>query len=345
MTEDPRKNRLDQWAYEQLETRSIVMPGAEPLVSASDDASFRRYFRFQDSPHPFIFVDAPPDKEDSRPFVAIAKNLTNAGLNAPVVYAADHDQGFMMLSDLGMELYLPAIEAGGRPVSDVLYGDAVDALVIMQSIAAEVPDYNSRLLRQEMDLFPQWFLAKELGIECSGDEQNMLDAVFTAMIKNAMEQPQVFVHRDYHSRNLMVTADNNPGIIDFQDAALGPITYDLVSLMRDCYLKLPLDEVRHWVAYFRARLIEKDLIEQVDEDAFMRWFDLMGLQRHLKCAGIFSRLHLRDGKAGYLGDIPLVFEYMKEVCACYEDLAIFGDWLSEVVEQRLSAERFQRFQR
>jgi aminoglycoside/choline kinase family phosphotransferase len=291
-----------------------------------------------------IFVDAPPDKEDSRSFVSIAENLNDAGLNAPVVFAADYDLGFMMLSDLGTDLYLPAIEAAdeaGADGSRPLYRDAIDALCIMQSIKAEVPDYNIILLRQEMDLFPHWFLGRELGHDCTGAEVKMLDAVFALMIKNALEQPQVFVHRDYHSRNLMVTSDNNPGIIDFQDAVQGAVTYDLVSLLRDCYFKLPPDEVRHWVVYFRARLIEQHRIDPVDEETFMRWFDLMGLQRHLKCAGIFSRLHLRDGKEGYLGDIPLVIGYMKEVCTRYEDLASFGGWLSEVVGPRLKSRLFE----
>ncbi|MCZ6501951.1 MAG: phosphotransferase [Gammaproteobacteria bacterium] len=345
MTKDQRKVQINKWALQQLAARSIVMSADEPLVPASDDASFRRYYRFQNGPHQFVFVDAPPEKEDSRPFVAISKYLTDTGLNAPVVYAADFDLGFMMISDLGVNLYLSAIEADkkcGTNEAHSLYKDALDALCTMQSIRSDVPDYDQRLLQMEMDLFPDWFLAKELNLKISSDERRLLDSVFQLMVENALQQPQVFVHRDYHSRNLMVTDENNPGILDFQDAVQGAVTYDLVSLLRDCYYKLPPDEIRNWVAYFRSLLVEKRRIESVDKDRFMRWFDLMGLQRHLKCSGIFSRLHLRDGKPGYLGDIPLIIGYMKEVCADYDDLHSFGNWLSETIEPRMNSELFKR---
>lgn len=315
------------------------------LVAASDDASFRRYYRFQNDSDQFIFVDAPPEVEDSRPFVAISKYLIRAGLNAPVVYAADYDLGFMMLSDLGTNLYLPALEADdGHGVNEArcLYKDALDALCTMQAIRGDVPDYDVALLQLEMDLFPDWFLDKELHLEISIEEKRMLDDVFQLMVENALQQPQVFVHRDYHSRNLMVTDENNPGILDFQDAVQGAVTYDLVSLLRDCYYKLSREEIRSWVYYFQSLLIEKRRIESEDKDLFMRWFDLMGLQRHLKCAGIFSRLHLRDDKPGYLGDIPLIIRYMQEVCADYADLNSFGTWLTERVEPGLGSELFKR---
>lgn len=345
MGKDQREVQLNKWAVKQLAARSITVSAGVPLVPASDDASFRRYFRFQKGAHQFIFVDAPPEAEDSRSFVAISKYLTRAGLNAPVVYAVDYGLGFMMLSDLGDNLYLSAIEADeARGVDEAhsLYKDALDALCSMQSIRSDLPDYDAALLQLEMDLFPDWFLSKELRLGISGDEKKMLGDVFQLMVENALQQPQVFVHRDYHSRNLTVVDENNPGILDFQDAVQGAVTYDLVSLLRDCYYKLPREEIEHWVYYFRSLLIEKRRIESVDKDLFMRWFDLMGLQRHLKCAGIFSRLHLRDGKPGYLSDIPLIIRYMKEVCADYDDLNSFGVWLSETVEPRLNVELFKR---
>ena len=345
MTRDQREAQLKEWALKQLADRSMVVPAEVPLVRASDDASFRRYYRFQASPHQFIFVDAPPKIENSRPFVAISKSFIEAGLNVPVVYAADYDLGFMMLSDLGTDLYLSALEAAeNRDVNKAhaLYKDALDALYTMQSIPIEVPDYDVALLRAEMDLFADWFLDKELHLRITEDEQRKLGALFQLLVENALQQPQVFVHRDYHSRNLMVSDVNNPGILDFQDAVQGAVTYALVSLLRDCYYKLPSQEMESWVYYFQSLLIDEQRIESVDKKLFMRWFDLMGLQRHLKCAGIFCRLHLRDGKPGYLGDIPLIVRYMKDVCAVYDDLKAFGVWLSETVEPRLKSELFQR---
>ena len=346
MSKDQREVVLNDWARVQLAARSIEMLPGEHLDVASDDASFRRYFRYQAQPHGYIFVDAPPDREDSKPFVSIAKHLADAGLNAPEVYAVDYELGFMMLSDLGNTLYLSVFEGseegseeGGKPAPEggheSLYQDALEAIYAMQFIAAELPVYDRSRLQQEMDLFPDWFLKKQLRLSLSGEEMEMLNAVFELMIGNALEQPQFFVHRDYHSRNLMVTRPGYPGIIDFQDAVKGAVTYDLVSLLRDCYLKLPSEEVTRWVNEFRCMLLDNGRIEEVDEITFRRWFDLMGLQRHLKCAGIFSRLNLRDGKPGYLGDIPQVVSYMVEVCREYKELHRFGNWLSEVVEPKL----------
>ncbi len=338
MSQDQREELLNDWARGQLAERSIRMLPDERLAPASDDASFRRYFRYQSESHRYIFVDAPPHKEDSRPFVSIAKQLAEAGLNAPEVYAVDYRLGFMMLTDLGNRLYLsvfdgeaPTLEGAGEP----LYQDALVAIHHMQLITEKLPEYDRLLLQQEMDLFPDWFLKKQLGISLSGKETEMLNTVFELLIANALQQPQVFVHRDFHSRNLMVTSSLNPGIIDFQDAVKGAVTYDLVSLLRDCYIKFPSAQVTKWVNRFRWLLIADSRIDEVDETTFRRWFDLMGLQRHLKCAGIFCRLHLRDGKPGYLHDIPLVVRYMVEVCADHEELHRFGNWLSEAVESRL----------
>jgi aminoglycoside/choline kinase family phosphotransferase len=349
MSKDQREVSLNDWARVQLASRSIEMLPYEHLDVVSDDASFRRYFRYQAQPHGYIFVDAPPDKEDSKPFVFIAKHLADAGLNAPEVYAVDYELGFMMLSDLGNTLYLSVLEGseeGGEEGSEEgghesLYQDALKAIYAMQFIDAELPVYDRSRLQQEMDLFPDWFLKKQLGLSLSSEEMEMLNAVFELMIGNALEQPRFFVHRDYHSRNVMVTRPGFPGIIDFQDAVKGAVTYDLVSLLRDCYLALPSDEVTRWVNEFRCMLLDNGRIEEVDEITFRRWFDLMGLQRHLKCAGIFSRLNLRDGKSGYLSDIPRVVSYMIEVCREYQELHRFGDWLSEAVEPELETGLFE----
>ncbi len=340
MSKDQREVLLNDWARVQLAARSLEMLPGENLDVASDDASFRRYFRYQAEPHGYIFVDAPPDREDSRLFVSIAKHLADAGLNAPEVYAVNYELGFMMVSDLGNTLYLSVFE-GEEGGHESLYQDALDAIYAMQFIAAELPVYDRSRLQQEMVLFPDWFLKKQLGLSLSSEETEMLNAVFELMIGNALLQPQFFVHRDYHSRNLMVTRPGYPGIIDFQDAVKGAVTYDLVSLLRDCYLTLPSGEVTRWVNGFRRMLLDNGRIEEVDEITFRRWFDLMGLQRHLKCAGIFSRLHLRDGKTGYLGDIPRVVRYMVDVCKEYKELEHFGIWLSEVVEPELETGLFE----
>jgi N-acetylmuramate 1-kinase len=339
MVIDNRKALLSGWARKQLADRAIHVQAEDCLVSASDDASFRRYFRYQEGDHSFIFVDAPPEKEDSRSFVTVAGYLKDTNLNAPIVYQADYNQGFMMLSDLGKESYLPAYQNESR---EMLLEDALLAISSMQLIREPLPLYDETLLRQEMDLFPEWFLSKQLALPISTSENAMLRNVFQLMVENALQQPQVFVHRDFHSRNLMVTREKCPGILDFQDAVNGPVTYDLVSLLRDCYFKLPGDEITKYVNRFRQMLVENGRIPAIDAIQFRRWFDLVGVQRHLKCAGIFSRLNIRDGKSGYLGDIPLVVQYMIDACEPYPELHVFGNWLVETVQPNLALEAFTR---
>lgn len=333
---DSRLRALELWARACLEGRGVKLPGDFQLQPASDDASFRRYFRYRGNPK-FIFVDAPPALEDSRPFIAIAAILASAGLNAPEVFEHDLDSGFMMLKDLGEDLYFDKLSHADQ--IEQLYQDAFAALAKMQHISATLISYDEDLLRDEMSLFSEWFLSRQLNVECAPE---MLDEVFGLMIANATSQPQVFVHRDYHCRNLMV-AEPNPGIIDFQDAVIGPVTYDLVSLLKDCYHKFPVDQIERWVLEYRARLVtEGQIVTEVSDATFLRWFDLMGFQRHLKCAGIFSRLHLRDGKTGYLADIPLVLQYLSEVCERYDELNPFGSWLREVVVPRLDSKEYVR---
>ncbi len=292
------------------------------LAPASSDASFRRYFRVWYNGQTGIVMDAPPDKEDCRPFVAIAAALRGLGLNAPEVLAGDLDQGLLLLSDLGSRQYLSALDAG---TVQLLYGDALEALARLQTGGDPgsplLPPYDTALLHREMELFREWFLGRLLGLTLDADEQVVLDQAFARLADNALEQPRVWVHRDYHSRNLMVTTPDNPGVLDFQDAVVGAVTYDLVSLLRDCYIAWPRSEVESWALAHRARLRALGMNGLDDAGQFLRWFDLMGAQRHLKAIGIFARLKLRDGKSGYLDDIPRTLGYLLDVAARYPDLA------------------------
>ena len=327
-----REEALNRWAMDMLVRSKFNVSDDFRLVSASDDASFRRYFRGKVGEGSFIFVDAPPELEDSRPFIEVARLLKSAGLSAPDVHHEDMDLGFMMLTDFGERLYLDAIGEGSERVEE-LYRDAIEGIVRMQRMGSPstLPPYNEQLLRREMALFTDWLLPKQLLLETSKGEAALIARVFDLMVANAEDQPQAFVHRDYHCRNLMVIEEANPGIIDFQDAVVGPITYDLVSLLKDCYHRFPQELVDRWVEVFRLRLAEERMIDGVSSDAFTRWFDLMGMQRHIKVAGIFSRLNLRDGKPRYLADIPLVVSYITDVCDKYDDLANFGNWMKERV--------------
>ncbi|MBZ4193463.1 MAG: phosphotransferase [Candidatus Contendobacter sp.] len=298
------------------------------IAPASSDASFRRYFRVWYGDQTRIVMDAPPDKEDCRPFVAMAEALRGLGLNAPEVLDGDLDQGLLLLTDLGSRQYLA--ELNERSVAG-LYDDALTALARLQTGGDPgsplLPPYDSALLHREMELFRDWFLGRLLGLELSVTEQRTLDQAFAALAGNALEQPLVWVHRDYHSRNLMITAPDNPGVLDFQDAVAGAVTYDLVSLLRDCYIAWPRPQVEAWALDHRARLQALGMTGLDDAGQFLRWFDLMGVQRHLKAVGIFARLNLRDGKPGYLLDIPRTLGYVLEVASRYPELAGLGNLL------------------
>jgi hypothetical protein len=273
-------------------------------------------------------MDAPPDKEDCRPFVAIAQALRGLGLNAPEVLAGDLDQGLLLLTDLGSRPYLAELDP--RSVTP-LYEDALEALARLQ-IGGDpgsplLPPYDSALLHREMELFREWFLGKLLGLNLRQEECHVLDHLFALLADNALVQPRVWVHRDYHSRNLMVTDPDNPGVLDFQDAVVGAVTYDLVSLLRDCYIAWPREQVEAWALAHRARLRALGMSGLDDAGQFLRGFDLMGTQRHLKAIGIFARLNLRDGKPGYLRDIPRTLGYVLEVAERYPELAGLRDLL------------------
>ena len=303
-----------------LDKAAGVRGRLEPLAG---DASFRRYLRLRRGRESLVVMDAPPDREDSRPFVHVAGLMRAAGVNVPRIHAADLERGFLLLEDLGSVSYLDRLDAASAPG---LYRDALAALVRIQARvpADAVPPYDEARLAAELELFPEWFLGKHLGRAPTRAERRVLDEAFDLLVEAALAQPRVFVHRDYHSRNLMVHP-RNPGILDFQDAVAGPLTYDPVSLFRDAYISWPEPRVHAWLDDYadlatRAGLLSADLPPDAVRARVRRDFDLMGVQRHVKVAGIFARLWHRDGKAAYLGDIPLVLRYLLEVLPGYPEL-------------------------
>jgi len=328
---DPRIQALTGWL-----TQPLGKP-PENLKPASSDASFRRYFRVWCDGETYIAMDAPPPMEDVRPFMKIARLMQDAGVSTPTVHAADEDNGFLLLDDFGSENYLDRLDEAS---ADRLYSDAMDSLARLQAGvdtgSCGLPDYDETLLRNEMNLFRDWFLGKLLELPSDPDRDQCLERTWRLLVASAMEQPRVCVHRDYHSRNLMVTSVENPGILDFQDAVIGPVTYDLVSLLRDCYVAWPPAQVRQWAADYHGR-IKQHGVEAGSLAQFLRWFDLMGIQRHLKAIGIFARLKLRDGKSGYLKDIPRTLSYVMSVGQGYPELAEFLDLLREQVLDRAGA--------
>ena len=330
---DSRLAALTQWV---VGTLGFVDCRIEP---ASADASFRRYFRLTRGAETHIVMDAPPDKEDLGPFVGVARTLAGMGLNVPIVLARDEAQGFLLLSDLGSLQYLDELKSG-REV-DRLYADALAALVRMQTAdpgaARRLPPYSHALLLREMELLPEWFIGRHLGLAVGAAERSMLDGLFGALADAALAQPVAFVHRDYHSRNLLLCDEANPGILDFQDAVHGPVTYDAVSLLKDCYIAWPPERVRTWLLRYRAKLIEAGFALTGDEADFVRWFDLMGLQRHIKVLGIFARLYYRDGKAGYLKDLPRVLDYTREAAARYVETAEFAHYVTACIDPAFAA--------
>ena len=276
-------------------------------------------------------MDAPPEQEDCKPFIRVAGYLEAMSLNAPQILEMNLDDGFLLLSDLGTTQYLQKLQDDPES-SKALYADALLALSKMQTEGAAfqslLPPYDDTLLRFELSLFHDWLCEKHLGIEFSDEDETSWKATCDMLVANALDQPQVFVHRDYHSRNLMVTSENNPGILDFQDAVEGPLTYDLVSLLKDCYVRWPEEQVREWARDFYAAS-DSSIQDQLDVGQFMRYFELMGVQRHLKAAGIFARLNYRDGKAAYMGDVPRTLGYIIELGSRYEALGFLAQLIGE----------------
>lgn len=319
-----RIEQLQRWLRDEVGLPSFDM---EP---ASNDASFRRYFRVFYAGHTRIAMDAPPAQEDCRPFIAVAQSFRALGVNVPQVYHADLKQGFLLLSDFGTRLYLHELNADSV---ERLYGDALGALITLQACGPgtyPLPPYGRERLLTEMELFREWYLGRHRRFTLNPRQHETLDQAFTFLAAAALEQPQVAVHRDYHSRNLLVTAQHNPGILDFQDAVMGPITYDLVSLLRDCYIAWPRAQVEAWVRGYHDLALHSGILREENEQQFLRWFDLMGVQRHFKASGIFARLNHRDGKPGYLQDIPRTLAYVADVASRYDELGPLYALLSEL---------------
>jgi len=367
---DQRKEMLALWARQCLQELAGSKPVAGRVETVSGDASFRRYFRLRleiapgcrdagsdkvlDEPlrellgnNSFVLVDAPPAHEDCQRFVSIAAQFRAAGMLTPRVLSVDYDQGFMLLEDFGDDLYLAAL----RSITDaqILYTVAMKALIELQANAApiDLPMFDRKLLRMELSLFEHWFCERFLELALDQEERDLLHRTWTFLEDAALAQTQVCVHRDFHSRNLMVLNNNPwhaPGVIDFQDAVIGACTYDLVSLLRDCYIVWPQQDVRRWALQYRELAQERGIVAGSGpqaEKAFLRDFDLMGLQRHIKVIGIFCRLNFRDAKPRYMTDVPVVINYVLQAASQHPEMGPFLTWFSRralpVAEPRLQA--------
>jgi len=328
---DQRQAALAQWAADQIDSLFDQQLSAE-LDVVSGDASFRRYFRMKSASQSWICVDAPPEKENSRQFVDIARQWFGHDVHVPEVLAFDEGQGFMLLSDFGDVMLHPLLN---EQTADDLYGRSLDALLKIQQMPVEeasaggrIPDYDAELLDREMELFRDWLCQQHLQLELTDQDHQLLDDVFARLRESALQQPQVVVHRDYHSRNLMVCHDETIGIIDFQDAVFGPVTYDLVSLLKDCYIAWPAEQVQNWASEYHHKLQQLGLYQESVEK-FLTDFNRMGMQRHLKAAGIFARLRIRDGKHGYLLDVPRTCDYLLHAARQDEEFTAFADWMEQ----------------
>ena len=318
---DLRQTPIVEW----LTTLSSTPTLPATLRPASADASFRRYFRI-DTPAggTLIVMDAPPPQEDVRPFIEIGALFGGVGLSVPAVLAQDVERGFLLLSDLGNTTYLQQLNSEGSSVENAhkLYMDAIDALVLLQTKSQPdvLPEYDRAFLLRELQIFSEWYLGKHLKATLSDQQSADLNKVFDAILTNNLAQPQVFIHRDYHSRNLMLLPEGNPGVLDFQGALYGPISYDIVSLLRDVYIQWDEAQVLDWMIRYWERAKRAGLPVAPDIDTFYRDFEYMGLQRHLKILGLFARLHHRDGKEAYLKDIPVIMDYFRKTALRYREL-------------------------
>jgi len=331
---DARFDLVSDWVTRELRL------SPRRIEPASSDASFRRYFRVFHDGGTHIVMDAPPPQEDVRPYLNVTVMLETAGVHVPRVFEWDAERGLILLEDLGTRQYLPELKANAD--ADLLYRDALEALADIQVRAREsafqLPPYDRAVLVREMALMPEWFCARHLQLELTREQGEMLTAAFEFLVTEALAQPQVFVHRDYHSRNLMITRERNPGVIDFQDALRGPVGYDLVSLLKDCYISWPRPRVEGWVREYRQMMHERASHSAGANDAQMlHWFDLIGIQRHLKVLGIFARLWYRDGKSGYLHDLPLTLRYVVDACQRFPALRPLREFLIQHAESALPA--------
>jgi aminoglycoside/choline kinase family phosphotransferase len=329
MSSRPIPTELLPWALESLGAGTAEQAA---LTMIAGDASNRRYFRLAVACQSYITVDAPPGTEKNAEFVAVREMLANAGVRVPALLAVDLTRGFMLLEDLGDQMLLPALN------SHSVDGYYRSAFAVLRKMAAvdraglAMPEYDRALLGEELSRFDQWFVEALLGYSLADSEKAMIARLGKLLLDSALEQPRVLVHRDFHSRNLMLVAEGELAAIDFQDAVIGPVTYDLVSLLKDCYIRWPADRVRQWALKYRNSLKIAPVSSRTDSE-FLRWFDWMGLQRHIKVLGTFARLNLSDGKTGYLEDLPLVIHYVEETLAQYasEEPAFteFRDWFTE----------------
>lgn len=319
-----RPELRQQWLQQLFDNEPFT------LTPASEDASFRSYYRAQLNDRSYILMDAPPQHEDCRPFIDITQRLLACDVNVPQIHEQDLEQGFLLLSDLGDDQYLPHLQ---ESQADSLYRQAIDSLVRFQLRAdiKQLPEYDETLLQREMNLFQDWLLKQYLQIALEPSERQSLTDLQQLLIVNAQQQPQLFVHRDYHSRNLMLSGGQTPGILDYQDAVIGPLSYDLVSLLKDSYVYWEPGQRSDWIDYYLQQLQQQDHGLQFDRTQFQRWFDLMGVQRELKVGGIFARLWLRDNKAGFLQDIPRTLNYIVELKDRYAEL----DWLITLLQERV----------
>lgn len=333
--EDIRLQYLEDWLAQQLPGLFAVRGwGAVPaatLTPASSDASFRRYFRWQGAGRSLIVMDAPPPQENCAPFVTIAGLLAEAAINVPQILAADLERGFLLLNDLGRQTYLDVINPDN---AGQLFADALQALLAFQQLPMDraLPSYDDALLRRELQLFPEWYVQRHLGIELSPKQQAAWQRVSQLLIDSALAQPKVLVHRDYMPRNLMLS-EPNPGVLDFQDAVYGPVTYDVTSLFKDAFLSWPEARVRAWLEDYWRQARAVGIPVQAELEEFLRASDLMGVQRHLKVIGIFARICHRDGKPKYLGDVPRFFAYIDAVVARRPELVELAGLLAELREQ------------
>ncbi|MCD5995247.1 phosphotransferase [Pseudomonas sp. CDFA 602] len=330
--QDIRLQSLKVWLDEQLprlfaEQNWGAVPPAT-LTAASSDASFRRYFRWEGEGRTFIVMDAPPPQENCKPFVDIAHLLEKSGINVPKIYAEDLNQGFLLLNDLGRQTYLDVINDDN---ADALFADAIEALLAFQQLPTDepLPSYDVALLRRELELFPEWYVKRHLGVDFDAEQLRNWQQVSELLIESALAQPKVLVHRDYMPRNLMIS-EPNPGVLDFQDAVYGPVTYDVTCLFKDAFLSWPQERVTDWLKTYWQQARVAGIPVHDDFAAFERASDLMGVQRHLKVIGIFSRICHRDGKPRYLSDIPRFLSYIEAVMSRRPELAQLGQLLTSL---------------
>lgn len=320
--QDQRYDTLKNWLDQILQCQEIT------IHKLAGDASFRRYFRVQTAAQNYVVMDAPPEKEDCKPFVAIAKAFLTLGVTVPAIIAQDLDQGFILLSDLGDDLYLKVLNA---QTADELYHNAIDSLALIQTCQEvpgwELPHFAEPLLLREWNLFDEWVVHKHWDAQLTQQDQKLLKNTFELLQTEFLAQPKICVHRDYHSRNLLKLKDGNVGVLDFQDAVWGPITYDLISLLRDCYISWPQERVAKWVQYNFAKLQQQARYKNLSSEQFQRWFDLLGIQRHLKCLGIFTRLNYLYEKPGYLKDVAPTLNYILMASENYPELTEFKNFL------------------